>query len=616
MLRSASADLALARSMASRLGHRGPDDEGEYLSSDGRCAIAFHRLAVMDPQSSHQPMSLADGSAVIAFNGEIYNFRQLRKQLAADGTRFATDGDTEVLLHLYRNHGLAMVEHLRGMFAFVIHDIKAGTIFIARDRLGQKPLWYAALEDRIVFASEAKALLIHPGISRKINHTAITYYLSIGYIPAPLSPWVDIRKLPPASTLHVGTSIDRPERYWKPGLIEIPQSESSRVELVRSSLSSAVMSRANADVPLGALLSGGVDSSIVTALLCKAAGATGGVKTFCARFSMSAYDEGPKARIVADHCGTDHTEFVIQPQPEAALNGIIDHYDEPFGDSSAIPTFLICQAARQHVTAALCGDGGDEVFGGYDRYRAMYISSKISPPKFLALKIAAALARIVASTHQRSKLRRLIRLSDGINKPPAMQYLFYRQLFSPNEISRLFTDEWADKADISSFSDWFCDLYEKADFDDILRMVQHHDLETYLPDDLLVKTDIASMATSLELRAPFLDHEVVNLGLSIPADEKISNRSGKLILRRAFADLLPPEVFESPKQGFGVPLAQWLRGPLASILQETLLDDSLLEMGIFNPVSLAGLVAEHLGGKHDHSHRLWALLVLAKWLAR
>jgi asparagine synthase (glutamine-hydrolysing) len=621
------ADLALMEKLAARLVHRGPDEEGGFLSSDGRCAIGFRRLAIIDPPGSHQPMSSPDGTLTVAFNGEIYNFRQLRQELTAQGCRFRTAGDTEVLLHLYRRDGADMLRHLDGMFAFAIYDAQAGRLMLARDRLGEKPLWYAALAGAIVFASEAKAILGHPAVDASVDFQSITYYLTIGYIPAPASAYRGVRKLPPAHCMIIPASAfgcPAPQRYWQPAAVELPASRAELAELVRRKVLDAVASRMVADVPLGALLSGGVDSSIVVAAMSRAAGRSGGVRTFTAGFTDAQFDERPAAAAVARHCRTEHTELLVQPAPREALNRIVAMYDEPFGDSSALPTWLICQAARQQVKVALVGDGGDETFGGYERYRALNLAATMGPLKFAALRLAAGLARPWAPHNERNRLRRMIRFADAMSYPFAVQYFIYRRLFGPDDLLRLLSDEMLQQTNSDAPAKWFCDLYEDQNENekagDEVSAAQRHDLATYLPDDLLVKTDIASMACSLELRAPLLSHQLVELGLSLPLAAKIAGSHGKAILREVFCDLgsgdglLPAEVFRRPKRGFGVPLGRWLREDLQPLVRELLLTPGRAFGRMFRPEALAGLANDHILGRADHSHRLWALLILARWL--
>jgi len=610
------ADRQLACAMARRVEHRGPDESGSFLSADGRCAIGFRRLAVIDPAQSHQPMSLADGSVTVAFNGEIYNFRQLRRRLRREGVTFRTGGDTEVLPHLYRRNGRGMVALLEGMFALAIYDADVGGVFLARDRLGQKPLWYALLEDRLVFASEAKALLAHPGIGRALDRCALTSYMTMGYIPSPRSVWTGIAKVPPGHTLNVTNRQAAPVSYWTPCICALGARDGQLIEQTRATLIASVEARMVSDVPLGGLLSGGVDSAIVVALMSRCAGSAGGVRTFTAGFEDQQYDERPTARRTAHHCRTEHTEIAVRCDPAASLEAIVSMYDEPFADSSALPTWLICQAARRHVTVALSGDGGDEVFAGYDRYRAIHLAATMRPPAATAVRLAAFFLSPFAGQSRRSRSRRFVRFAAGLLEPLSEQYFRYRRLFGRADLERLFTEDFLASVDVDEAARWFCDLYEQGDFDSEVTRAQRHDLMTYLPDDLLVKSDIASMAASLELRSPMLDHRVAALGLSLPLSLKIGPGRGKLILREAFKDMLPAEVFRRPKRGFAVPLARWLREDLRETMLERLLDPGFLGRGIFRREAIVGLINDHLGGKADHAHRLWALLVLAEWLGR
>ena len=622
------ADLAVAGAMAARLAHRGPDEEGQYLSDDGRCAIGFRRLAVIDPPRSHQPLSLPGGRSVVAFNGEIYNYRRLRQELAADGVRFATEGDTEVLPALWERDGLAMLDRLDGMFAFAIHDARANRLLLARDRLGKKPLWYAQLDDRIVFASEAKALLAHPLLRPQVDPAAVGFYLCLGYVPAPRSIWRNIRKLPPAHSLLVEGGELTQRRYWALPRASEPMPTEQALERVRETVFLAVNQRLAADVPLGVLLSGGVDSSIVAALMAVAAATGGGagVRTFTAGFDESGFDERPAASAVARHLGTRHTELLVRASDAAGLlDRLVRQYDEPFADSSALALYLVCQAARQHVTVALTGDGGDEAFAGYERYRAMDLAQRMGPAAWAATKLAAMLAALVAPQDERSRLRRLIRFASAMDEVPARQYFAYRRLFAPWQLQRMMTPDFYEQSRPGDVAEWFTRLYEAGDpeaddldpggeFEDEVAYAQRCDLLTYLPDDLLVKADIASMAHGLELRSPLLDHRVVALGLSLPLECRLRGRQGKAILRDAFAHLLPPEVFERRKSGFAVPIDRWLRDELGGLLRQTLLEGPLAQAGWFDPRVLEGIIDEHATGRMDHRHRLWALLWLGRWM--
>lgn len=610
------ADADLACAMSDRLIHRGPDEDGRFLSPDGRCAIGFRRLAVIDVEGSSQPMSDPSGKYTVAFNGEIYNFRDLRDELAAAGVSFRTRGDAEVLVALYGTDGATMVRRLDGMFAYALYDADVGQLVLARDRLGQKPLWYAMLPDRVVFASEAKGVLVHPEVSASLRLESLTDYITLGYIPGPRSAWRGVRKLPPGSMMVLSDAHSRPEPYWRPRTFALPGAYEQRVELVRDALRESVRGHMVADVPLGALLSGGKDSAILTALMCKAAGSGENVRTFTAGFPDAEYDEREAARRVAKHLGTQHTELLIEPWPAEMLPALAGMYDEPFADSSALPTWLICKAAREHVTVALAGDGGDEVFGGYDRYRAMHLAETLDGWKRLAVMMAGRVLRPFARKDERHWSHRLVRFAEALGQPYADQYFSHRALLTPRRLSWLFTDEFAEQVRLDEPRRWFVQLYEGCHVEGEANRSQRHDLATYLPDDLLVKTDIASMGCSLELRAPMLDHGLVNLGLSLPVEDRIDRGGGKLILRDAFGDLLPPEVWVRPKRGFGVPLGRWLREDLRGPLQETLLDRSFLSHGIFREDAVRAMVNEHLSKRQDHRHQLWALLILAHWLDR
>jgi len=611
------ADLDLARRMAALEAHRGPDEAGEFLSPDGRCAIGFRRLAVIDPAGSHQPMTDEAGQTTVAFNGEIYNYQELREECSRQGWRFRTAGDTEVLLALYERHGEELVRHLSGMFAFAIYDSARGRLLLARDRMGQKPLWYSLLADRVVFASEAKALLAHPLVDQAMDRTALLHYATLGYIPCPHSAWSGLRKLTPASTLAAdGRGPGAARRYWTPHLVPPLATAAEWTDAVRTAVEAAVRRHMVSDVPMGALLSGGLDSSIVVALMCRHAGRAGGVRTFTAGFDDPRYDERPQARRVAEHLGAEHTELRIDPRPAEVLETSSRLCDEPFGDSSAAATWLICREARRHVTVALAGDGGDEAFAGYDRYVAMSIYESVRAGRYFLLRLAGALAGAVAPRQERSPLRRLARFSAGLPYPYPEQYFMIRRLFSPADLVDLFAPAFLEGIEPEAPRDRFWELYEQPEFEDEVTRAQWHDMMTYLPDDLLAKTDAASMAVSLELRAPLLDPDVVELGMSLPRELKIRRRRGKQALRLAFADLLPADVLRLPKRGFGLPLGEWLRNDLAAEMRATLLDDSFLNAGVLNPNAVRGLINDHVSGRDDHSHRLWAILMLAKWMAR
>ena len=616
-LMAGRADLETAAAMADRLVHRGPDQEGRFASADGLCAIGFRRLCVIDPDGSRQPMTHPDVPVTIVFNGELYNFRTLRSELERQGERFRTAGDTEVLLAMYVRHGLAiMLDRLEGMFAAAIYDGRTGCLHLMRDRLGVKPLWYVVAGERVVFASEAKALRAHPSVEATVDPTSLVHYLTMGYIPAPRSIWQGIRKLPPASHLTFGDGgAAEPQRWWSPPVTTAQVADEEAVEAVRQTLREAVAKRLVADVPVGSLLSGGIDSSIVVALMCEALGDPQAVRTFSAGFTDQRFDERPFAREVAEHLGTTHTELLIEADAAAGLDDLVGQYDEPFGDSSALPLWLLSRAVRQRVTVALVGDGGDEAFAGYDRHRAMWLAEHIAPLKAMVMTAGGVLVDSFASRDEKSPFRRFARFAAGLDAPPALRYESYRALFTASALADLLTDDLAAAVDPTAGRRWFESLFAAVDCHTDLLAAQRHDVLTYLPDDLLVKADIASMACGLELRSPFLDHHVIELGLGLPDELKVDRRRGKRILVRAFADRLPAGVFERPKAGFGVPLDAWLAGPLLEMLRETLLDQSFIDAGWLKRTALERLIDQHVRGKADHRHRLWALLCLGRWWA-
>jgi asparagine synthase (glutamine-hydrolysing) len=611
--------------MIDALVHRGPEDAGVYASEAGRGAMGSRRLAIYDIPHGHQPTTIsARGRRItVALNGEIYNTPTLARELRDAGAPLRTECEVKVLAHLFARDGVEFTQCLQGQFAIAIFDEPdtdpaPARCILARDRFGQKPLWIARIPNGIAFASEAKALFAHPEVTVRWNAEALTHYAMLGYIPAPTSAFENVTKLPAGHAIVLTDAPASPARWYTPPaddeLSDIAAaSETDNIHRVRELLSRAVTDRLMADpeVPVGVLLSGGVDSAIVASLLARASDAP--VRTFTAGFADSAYDEREPAAALANHLGTEHTELIVEPDPLGAPDLVASLYDEPFADSSAIPTHLICQAASEHVTVALVGDGGDEVFGGYDRYRAMMLADSLSPPAYLGARVAGWIAGAIAPHAERNRLRRFARFASALPLPPAMRYMNYRKLFDINDLQYLFAPEFLDECTASPDED-FCELFAECDerSDNILAAVQRHDLMSYLPGDLLVKADIASMACSLELRAPMLDHRVVEFGLGLPADQKVSGRRGKRILREAFADLVPPRYFDSPKRGFGVPLASWLRGPLRELMCDRLTSKGFLEGSgaIFQPDAMAGLINDQLDGTGDHSHRLWSLLVL------
>ena len=606
-----TASTEITDRMARKILHRGPDEQQHRLSPDGRLAISFNRLAIIDPAGSSQPMATADGSAILACNGEIYNYKALRERTAYP---YSTQGDMEVALAVLHRHGSEGLAELEGMFAMAYYNSSSGELLLARDRIGQKPLWIAQLTDRIVFASELKSMLEHPEVKQDLDPESILYYLTMGTIQAPRSIYKNIQKLPPATMLHVRQGRVRQETYWSPP-IRCSKNPPTQ-EQIQGQLKKSVSGHMLSDVPIGALLSGGLDSAVIVATMCELAGDPSQVRTFSAGFEDREYDEREDARRVAAHLGTQHTELQVVVNTEDMTGSIVDMYDEPFADSSAIPMSWICRAAREHVTVCLTGDGGDEVFGGYDRYRALQLADALPLHKYMLLRLAAWMARPFASGTDRSRIHRLVRFSDALIDPAPLQYFRWRSLFDPADLGRLVCGDFLSDMNPEGPMEWFTGLYEESEDETETGRAQRHDLLTYLPDAILRKTDIASMASSLELRAPFLDHKLVEMGLSLPIERRMDSKRGKVSIRELFRGVLPESTRVGRKRGFGVPLCRWLRGPLRDEMVDILTKRSFLEQNIINPEAIAGLMNDHLSGKRDQSHRLWSLMVLARWLAR
>jgi len=582
----------LVDAMRAALVHRGPD-EGS-TDAFGHCVLGHQRLKVIDLDTGYQPVSNETGDVVAVFNGEAYNFMSLRDQLGGHEVRGT--GDTPILPHLYEESGPHFVERLHGMFAVALWDAGRERLVLARDRLGKKPLLWARLPDgTLAFASELKALLRLPQLSREIDLDAVDAYLALQYVPGDRTALRGIHKLAPGHVLVAEGATQRIERYWQPEPADPSANDGEWLERVRATVGEAVRKRLVADVPLGALLSGGIDSSIVVALMAQASSQP--VRTFTVGFPDVRYDERAYARAVASRYGTLHEEVEIEEDIASTLPRLAATFDEPLGDEAAFPTFLIAEQARRHVTVALVGDGGDESFAGYERYVAHRLAERIPP--LVAQAGAAALRLLPAARREpRSSLFRATRFLDVASAPAGQRYARLMEVF-PVELRR---ELWSDTR-----------LAQQVRLEPAghgVAGLQLLDLETYLPGDLLLKADLASMAHSLELRSPWLDHEVVALGLALPESLKTRGREGKVALRRAFAADLPPEVAGRGKTGFGVPLGRWFRSDLRDAAHDLLSSDR----GWFRPETVRRLLEEHESGRADHGHRLWCLLMLELWV--
>jgi asparagine synthase (glutamine-hydrolysing) len=635
-------ELAVLERMTMAIAHRGPDDAGYYHSmlapaGAGRdlnlpavpaerasaggpgAALGSRRLAIIDLAGGHQPLANEDGTIWIAFNGEIYNYRELQSTLERQGHTFRTSSDTETIVHLYEEHGPECVAHLRGMFALAIWDDRRKQLFLARDRLGKKPLLYRLERDRLLFASELKALLTVPGIPRELNPVALNDYLTYQYVPHPHSILEGFNKLPPAHWGIYREGKFEMHRYWAPAFVK-PQAigdgqltELQARQRLRATLSEAVRLRLRSDVALGAFLSGGIDSTIIAGLMQQLSERP--VKTFSIGFPVKAFDERSYARLAAEHLKTEHHEQVVDPSALTILPRLIEQYDEPFADSSAIPMMYLSEMTRSHVTVALSGDGGDELFAGYERYRAVQLAGKFDRlPRPVKRLIAAPLWQILpASTRQKSSRRRFKRLLSALSYPPERRYLKWISIFDDARLPGLFSHEFREQLGNADAADFLMSAYAECPSRDFVTRTMCADTLTYLPCDILNKVDIASMTYGLEARCPFLDHEVVDLAAAMPLDWKMRRGRGKKILIETFADLLPPAIQRRSKMGFGVPLDHWFRGELAPLLKDVLLDRRSLDRGLFRPQAVEQLVNEHVTGRWDHSYRLWSLLVFELW---
>ncbi|NLX05138.1 MAG: asparagine synthase (glutamine-hydrolyzing) [Phycisphaerae bacterium] len=604
--------------MAGALLHRGPDNQGLYLTNDRREGLAFRRLSIIDLQTGNQPIANEDQTIRVVCNGEIYNFKALRQQLSANHA-FRTAGDIEPIVHLYEQFGLEFLSRLDGFFALALLDSQRSQLLLAVDRFGKKPLYYAEHEGCLYFGSEPKAIR-KGGVDGEFSRPALIDYLRFGWIPAPATIFSNVRKLEPGHCLRISLIRARrssipalvPVRYYRSAVAAFSGTYDQARHRVRSVLSGAVAKRLVADVPVGVLLSGGVDSAVVTALAAQAS--SDPVRTFTVGFDHDRYDERRLARLTAQRYKTDHHEIVLKPDLDGLLEQVVETFDEPFADSSAVPTRLICRFAAEQVKVVLTGDGGDEAFAGYDRYRALAIASSIHR---LGLGPSAApLARLMASAgpELRSSRTRLWRLIRALPISPAEQYASFLRLFDDRTLIDLLGSDFT--YPLTDRPDWIAQAVDaRTDVPSAVRRANLADYQVYLPHDLLVKIDRTSMAAGLEARSPLLDRELVEFALSLPLAWRTRLKAGKRILRDTFAADLPPEVLAGPKRGFGVPVGDWLHGPLRSQMEHRLSPDSrLIRSGIFRFESLTRLMQEHLACRHDHGHRLWALMVLDQFL--
>ena len=611
-----SVDEALLERMCDAIRHRGPDSRGIFTGEGA--GLGIQRLAIIDLETGDQPITNEDGTVVLVLNGEIYNYRELRLALERRGHRFATRSDTEVIVHLYEDMGDECVHQLRGMFAFALWDRKRRRLLIARDRVGKKPLVYSHRRGTLWFGSEAKAILQDPSVPRDADLDAIDCYLQFGFVPDPLSTFSALRKLPPAHLLVWQQGEVAIRRYWR--LSYTPKEDYRRPEdaheAIRDALLEATRLRLRSDVPLGAFLSGGVDSTAVVAAMARESSTT--VKTFSVGFDVGAFDETAYAREVAELFGTEHTELRLEPNAVELLPTLVWHYGEPFADDSAIPSLYLAQSARQHVTVALNGDGGDESFAGYPHYLTGAIARRLSWIPSPVVNGVSALSTALggdppryALTRRAGWLARATRLDEA-----EISALVFAKFTEP-ERQALYTDEF--RAELRqheplSAARVIPDAVGSPRATTPMERLIEADVHAFLPSDLLVKMDIASMTHSLEVRSPLLDHVLVELAARLPARMKRRGRGSKVALKDALRPWVPDHILDRPKMGFSVPLADWFRGGLKALPEEILLDPRSLERGMFREEAVRRLIDDHLAGRIDNSRKLWTLLQLELWL--
>ena len=617
-------EQALLRAMADKLSHRGPDDDGFYRNAAaegeagaGRTSagLAFRRLSIIDVAGGHQPLLNEDCSCQLIFNGEIYNYLELRPRLEELGHRFRTNSDAETILHLYESYGSrGMLERPRGMFAFALWDSQRETLLLARDRVGKKPLVYHLEDGRLSFASELASLLVDRRIERRVDWTAVYHYLTFMCVPFPLTAFQGVKKLPPAHFLEFREGQIELGCYWE--LRYGPKLKLSReeaCEAIREKLLESVRLRLMSEVPLGAFLSGGIDSSAVVAAMSRAG--TGKVKTFSIGFTEKKFNELPHARLVAQAYGTEHQEFIVEPKALEVLPVLVEHYGEPFADSSAIPTYYLARMTRQHVTVALNGDGGDESFTGYRRHYANRMADRFHAfPGMLRRPVHQALKAFSPRAYERTSLAAgLARFADAASLPRAERFARWMGFFTGEEKRALLSPEVLREVEGHDSPELLARLFaqaERLDGSDAAALV---DALFYLPNDLLVKMDIATMANSLEGRSPFLDHELMEFAARLPADYKLRGNRLKAILKQSVAPWLPQETLRKPKWGFAVPIGHWFRGELRQFLQDHLLDRTAVNRGFFRHLEIERLIKTHLEGRRDLGHHLWILLMFELW---
>jgi asparagine synthase (glutamine-hydrolysing) len=616
--------------------HRGPDDGGIVLMNGHEfvevkhplesnvygkpfeIALGHRRLSIIDlSTAAHQPMRNENGTIWIVYNGEIYNFQNLRKTLEQNGHFFKSNSDTEVILHAYEEWDVECLNAFRGMFAFAIWDCNRKRLFLARDRLGKKPLVYFNKNSHFAFASEIKALLQIPEVERRVNHPALNHYLTYQYVPSPHTIFEGIKKIPPAHYLLYDRRGNlKIERYWR---LNFNSSHNADIDVqeqkdrIRTELEESVKLRLISDVPLGAFLSGGMDSSLIVGIMAKLSAKP--VKTFSIGFDEKKFDELSYARLVSNYFATEHHELVVKPNAIEILPKLVWHYNEPFADSSAIPTYYVAKMTRDYVKVVLTGDAGDENFAGYPRYlRSKWVASFTKVPEKLRKNLIPSLFRHISALHCREKtLNRLSDFIESLSTDQAMNYAEQIKIFNAKEKEDIYTEDFCEKVGRLNCLDFVLKKFEESETEDLLEQLLYADINSYLPEDLLVKMDIATMANSLEARVPFLDHKFMELVAGISPRLKLKGNVTKYILKETFKEFLPEAIFKRRKMGFGVPVSRWFRNELKDYIYEILLDPRTLNRGYFKKEGIERLLNDHIAARYDHSSKIWALLFLEMW---
>ncbi len=597
--------------MGQVLSHRGPDDEGCHIDEHGELGV--RRLSIIDLATGHQPVTNEDETLWLVHNGEIYNYRELRDTLEKRGHVFVSNSDSEVIIHAFEEYGDDCVAHLNGMFAFAIWDVPRRRLVIARDRLGIKPLYYWASGDRIVFGSELKAVIAHPDVPRHLDFVALDQFLTLEYIPSPRTIFQGIRKIPPGHRLVFDNRGLIVGPYWDIALHDTPRDEAACAEVLTDLIRDAVRSQLVSDVPLGALLSGGIDSSTVVAFMSEASSLP--VRTFTIGFDDETYNELPYARSVATHFATDHCEEVLRPDIASLAGSLVRQLDEPFADFSVFPTYLVCKLASQYVKVVLSGDGGDEIFGGYDTYVAQGIDRyyRWLPGPLRQKTLPALMDWLPPQSAKKGLINKAKRFVEGGALPASLQHTRWMMFMSDTDRAQLYHPDLQAGLNGSAAMSLLEGHFQRANRLDPLAQQQYVDIKTYLVDDILTKVDRMSMAASIEARVPLLDHRIVEFALSLPPQFKLRGGRTKLILQRAMRGYLPDKVLSRPKQGFSIPLKHWLRGSLRPLMSDLLSADCVRRRGYFVPETVTQWISEHLQGRANHSHRLWALMVFELW---